>query len=136
MTQITQLYGVWWCERAFLRFCYDWLFNGVVALSDTPGKCSECSRVPCVCYSGSTLYFPLNYYSVTSLIRLRRWMFQIYVGFFLLYSGCLQIIFFWWHYNCWLSEYSQSGCDHHRNTRLDLLFVQLLINRIYNKFRN
>ena len=28
------------------------------------GKWSECCRVPCVCYSESTLHFPSNYHSV------------------------------------------------------------------------
>ena len=50
--------------NVLLRFFYDLLYNGVVALFDTPGKCSECCRVPCVCYSESTLHFPFNYHSV------------------------------------------------------------------------
>lgn len=49
---------------AFLRFFYDSLYYGVVALYDIPGKWSECCRVPCVCYSESTLHFPSNYRSV------------------------------------------------------------------------
>ena len=49
---------------AFLRFFYDSIYYGVVALSDIPGKWSKCCGVPCVCYSESTLHFPSNYHSV------------------------------------------------------------------------
>ena len=48
----------------FLDFFYGSLYYGVVALSDIPGKWSECCIVPCVCYSESTLHFPSNYHSV------------------------------------------------------------------------
>ena len=51
-------------KRGERRFSYGSLYYGVVTLPDIPSKCSECCRVPCVCYSESTLHFPFNYYSV------------------------------------------------------------------------
>ena len=48
---------------AFLRCIYDSLYYGVFALSNIPSKCSECCRVPSLCYSGSALHFPFNNYS-------------------------------------------------------------------------
>ena len=85
-------------------------------------QASVLSAVEClVCFSESTLHFPFNCYSVIFPLGYMGEC-SICMIFFLLYSGGLQIIC---SSDIIIAEHLSiaSGCDHSRNTRLDLVFV-------------